>query len=231
MAMKWEMLFENDPMLSTSDSAFPTLLDEDSHQQFDFVDLGDGSDANVTEGTFFADLLPPSCTSYAAFNSFNTYSEDSENFSSFVVEQREETPVEVAEVKPAAEEIQDVRTLRSPLKPKVKQEAETSAIFGNGKPKLYSVRPFKNPQRERARQNAINAKMNREKKKREAERLHADMRTLRDQNLNLRKSLRRVEARALRAEKELKAIRELLVTANVSDLLKMASDGDEIGKL
>jgi len=109
-------------------------------------------------------------------------------------------------------------------KVKKRTKSPDSVIFGNGKPKLYAKKPFKNPEREKARQNAINAKLNREKKKREAEELQVEMKALKDKNNQLRMSLKSLSSRAALAEKELAAIKELLVSAKVSELLKMTSE-------
>jgi len=83
--------------------------------------------------------------------------------------------------------------------------------------------PFKNPKQEKARLNAINAKKNRDKKKKENARVNAEMERLREQNDGMQKSIERFEVRAAKAERELAAVKELLVSANLGEIIKRAS--------
>jgi len=63
----------------------------------------------------------------------------------------------------------------------------TKETFANGKRKLYKSRPFANdPDMERSRRNAINAKRNREQKKQERARMEEAMTELRMENSMLR---------------------------------------------
>jgi len=102
-------------------------------------------------------------------------------------------------------------------------EESTAAIFSNGKPKLYTQRPFHNPDMERARLNALNAKMNRERKKQEADNLKRELERLRKENAELKKSSLRLNSRATRAEQELARIRQVLEQADLVNVLKWSS--------
>jgi hypothetical protein len=102
-------------------------------------------------------------------------------------------------------------------------EEDQQVIFSNGRPKLYAERPFKNPELERARLNAINAKKNRDRKKLENAGMRREMDVLRARNAMIAKSLRRYELRVERAERELKLIRTLLHSANLGSILKLVS--------
>ena len=102
-------------------------------------------------------------------------------------------------------------------------DEEAAAIFSNGKPKLYTQRPFNNPDMERARLNALNAKMNRERKKQEADNLKRELERLRKENAELIKSSSRLNNRATRAEQELARIRQVLEQADLVNVLKWSS--------
>ena len=97
------------------------------------------------------------------------------------------------------------------------------AVFSNGKPKLYTRRPFRNPDKERARLNALNAKMNREKKKQEAENLRRELERLRRENEELKKSRSSLKNRTGKAEEELARIKQVLERADLANVLKWSS--------
>merc|ERR1712203_531703 len=60
-----------------------------------------------------------------------------------------------------------------------------STSAGNRKVKLYEQEPFSDPEMERCRQNAINAKINREKKNKEKNKMSQEMAKLRRENQDL----------------------------------------------
>ena len=97
---------------------------------------------------------------------------------------------------------------------------DDKAIFSNGKPKLYTVRPFSNPEMEKARLNAINAKINRERKKQEADNMKREMDRLRRENNELKKSKSSWASRASQAEQELERLKTVLEQSNLVDVLK-----------
>ena len=100
---------------------------------------------------------------------------------------------------------------------------DEAAIFSNGKPKLYSQKPFNNPDLEKARLNAINAKINRERKKQEADNLKRELERLRRENEELKKAKSSLNNRASRAEEELARIKQVLVRADLVNVLKWSS--------
>jgi hypothetical protein len=100
---------------------------------------------------------------------------------------------------------------------------DDKAIFSNGKPKLYTVRPFSNPEMERARLNAINAKINRERKKQEADTMKREMDRLRRENNELKKAKSSWSSRASQAEQELKRLQTILEQSNLVDVLKLSA--------
>ena len=120
------------------------------------------------------------------------------------------------------------RPRRSNIKRRtVSSEDESKAIFSNGKPKLYTQRPFKNPDMERARLNALNAKINRERKKQEADNLKRELERLRKENVQLKKTSSNLNSRASRAEQELTRIRQVLEQADLVNVLKWSSGKNE----
>jgi hypothetical protein len=102
-------------------------------------------------------------------------------------------------------------------------DADDEVIFSNGKQKLYTQKPFKNPELERARLNAINAKMNRDRKKLEAAGLRREVERLRKENEELKKSRSCLNSRAAKAEEELARIKQALGTSDLASLLKWSS--------
>jgi len=97
--------------------------------------------------------------------------------------------------------------------------------FSNGKKKLYKSGPFRNnPDMERARINAINAKRNRDRKKQEKQSLEQEMSRLRSENQGLKRTAANLKERAASAESELQQIRRLLKLNNLEAVLKAAGN-------
>jgi len=92
--------------------------------------------------------------------------------------------------------------------------------FSNGKKKLYKSGPFHNPEMERARMNAINAKRNRDRKKQERQRLEQEMDRLKSENQGLKRTANKMKERAANAEAQLEKIREMLRANNLEAVLK-----------
>jgi hypothetical protein len=88
--------------------------------------------------------------------------------------------------------------------------------------KLYEQKPFENPELERCRQNALNAKLNRERKKREKEGMAKEMTKLRTENQRLKRQEAAMKSRAGDAERELQRLRTLLRSQNLSDIVEKA---------
>jgi len=136
------------------------------------------------------------------------------------------------------------RSSRVPKRPKVESESEDEDdentqvaapngrslalpkdTFSNGKKKLYKSGPFRNnPEMERARINAINAKRNRDRKKQEKQALEQEMTRLRNENQGLKRTAANFKERAASAESELQQIRQLLKLNNLEAVLKAAGN-------
>ena len=78
--------------------------------------------------------------------------------------------------------------------------------------RLYDAAPFTDPAQERCRKNAINAKLNRERKRKEKEALGKQINLLRRENQKLQEESAAAEERASRAEAELQRMRLLLAS-------------------
>jgi hypothetical protein len=76
--------------------------------------------------------------------------------------------------------------------------------------RLYEAQPFGDPQQERCRRNAINAKLNRDRKMKEKDALAKQMNMLRRENQRLQDEAAAVEERASSAEAELDRLRAVL---------------------
>ena len=97
--------------------------------------------------------------------------------------------------------------------------------FSNGKRKLYKSGPFNDPEMERARLNAINAKRNRDRKKQEKTLLENEMTKLKNENQGLKRTASKMRERAINAEAELKRLREMLRANNLEAVLKATGNG------
>jgi len=95
--------------------------------------------------------------------------------------------------------------------------------FSNGKKKLYKSGPFNNPEMERARLNAINAKRNRDRKKNERQRMEQEMNRLKSENQGLKRTANKMKERADSAESELQKIREMLRANNLLEAVMKAT--------
>jgi len=101
------------------------------------------------------------------------------------------------------------------------QQSIIPDTFSNGKKKLYKSGPFKNnPDMERARLNAVNAKRNRDRKKHEKAAMEGEMSRLRVENQSLRRANSQLKARMVAAEEELRQIRDILRSNNLEAVLK-----------
>ena len=89
--------------------------------------------------------------------------------------------------------------------------------------RLYEMKSFCDPDLERCRQNALNAKKNRDKKKQEKERMESDLKSYKKENLRLTKDNQAIKTRCNSAEQELQRLRTLLQQHNLEDLVKAAA--------
>ena len=96
--------------------------------------------------------------------------------------------------------------------------------------KVYELEEsFDNPAMEKARLNAINAKINRDRKKKEREALILQMDQLRERNEELLQENQAMESRALSAERQLQRLQNLLLSHNLGPLLQDDRHHDEDG--
>jgi len=202
-------LFERDPMLSKTledEEPFATNIINDAEASFDLIEPPPSSSlASPPEVIYYTDSEEEPDHDSVQTSASEVKLEPSEPF----VKKQRNSPFQTRP--------------RQKRRPQRSRDDESLVIFRNGKPKLYAESPFKNPQLERARLNAINAKKNRDKKKLENARIQMEMMRLRDQNNKIERSRQRFEMRAAQAERELAAIKELLQSANLGDLLKLVS--------
>lgn len=101
-----------------------------------------------------------------------------------------------------------------------------SQKFLSGKVKLYTEKPLSDPNAEKARLNAINAKKNRDRKKLEMEKISEQVSSLTQENNKLKRSTEEMERRATAAEFELQRLREIIAQHNLHDIIK-ASEPEE----
>jgi hypothetical protein len=92
--------------------------------------------------------------------------------------------------------------------------------FSNGKVKLYAVKHFADPTKERARQNAVNAKINRERKKKEREMVYSEVASLRQENGTLKRFAAASKKRAAAAESELQRLRAIIRENQLEHIIK-----------
>jgi len=98
--------------------------------------------------------------------------------------------------------------------------------FANGKAKLYTQKPLNDPEAEKARQNAINAKKNRELKKKERDMFAKQVVSLKEENNTLKKSAAAMRKRASDAEAELRRLQAAIRANQLVDIIK-AADPEE----
>ena len=92
------------------------------------------------------------------------------------------------------------------------------------KVKLYEMAPFDDPEMERCRQNAINAKVNRDRKKKEKNAMQSEMSQLRHENASLREKNRRYRARMAGFEARLLALENIIRSNRLDGLLKASGN-------
>jgi len=148
--------------------------------------------------------LPPSPTSTSA----TTPRSPSPSGSDWSVDQLR--PVRRNRKKLTAEQVLK-RTKNSPITPKRKQQR------GNKKLKLYEVNcPLNNPEAEKCRLNAINAKKNRERKKAELQVAAEEIAQLRSENAQLREQAENVREDLDHALSEIQELKSLMKLAGIS---------------
>jgi hypothetical protein len=100
--------------------------------------------------------------------------------------------------------------------------------FANGKQKLYALKALEDPEAEKARQNAINAKKNRELKKKEKEMIATEVFSLKKENGTLKRNAAGFRKRALDAESELRRLRAAINANHLMDVIKSSGNKDKV---
>merc|ERR1719510_414862 len=100
--------------------------------------------------------------------------------------------------------------------------------FANGKQKLYALKKLADPEAERARQNAINAKKNRDFKKKEKEMIAHEVVSLKKENGTLKRNAAGFRKRALEAEAELRRLRAAINANQLMDVIKSSGNKDKV---
>jgi len=102
-----------------------------------------------------------------------------------------------------------------------------SVSVGNRKVKLYEHEPFSDPEMERCRQNAINAKVNRDRKNKEKNKMGQEMAKLRRENQDLKKKNQKYRTRLTDFESRLQLL-ETFIRSNprMDEMLKASGNAD-----
>lgn len=108
-----------------------------------------------------------------------------------------------------------------------KRRISSSSSYNSKKTKLYEMDAFDDPEMERCRQNAINAKINRDRKKQEKNSILSQVNKLKEENASLKSKADRMKRRAMDAETQLKRIQQMLRANNMENVLKNCSDIEE----
>lgn len=94
------------------------------------------------------------------------------------------------------------------------------------KVKLYEMNAFADPEMEKCRQNAINAKMNRDKKKNEKSDMQKEMSKLRRENEELKKKNRHYRTKLTSFEARLQIMESIIQSNRLGGLLKASGNDD-----
>jgi len=102
-----------------------------------------------------------------------------------------------------------------------------STSGGNRKTKLYEHEPFSDPDMERCRQNAINAKINRDRKNKEKNQMSKEMAKLRRENQELKKKNQKYRTRLTDFESRLQLLETFIRSNPRMDEMLKASEPEE----
>lgn len=91
----------------------------------------------------------------------------------------------------------------------------------SARPRLYEQRPFDDPELERCRQNALQAKQNRDRKRQERLDMERELKDLRSENARLRRRELSMSKRMSGLESQLRRVEELLRTRSLEGLLEV----------
>jgi len=101
----------------------------------------------------------------------------------------------------------------------------------NRKVKLYEQSPFSDPDMERCRQNAINAKINRDRKRNEKNSMQKEMTQLKTENQQLRRKNQKYRQRLTSFEARLQVLESLIRSQpRLDEMLKASGNADFVSK-
>ena len=101
----------------------------------------------------------------------------------------------------------------------------------NRKAKLYEQGPFSDPDMERCRQNAVNAKINRDRKRNEKNSMQKEMSKLRRENQDLKKKNMKYRQRLTSFESRLAVLESLIRSQpRLDEMLKASGNADFVSK-
>ena len=112
-----------------------------------------------------------------------------------------------------------------------KSNSTISNNSSNRKAKLYEQSPFSDPDMERCRQNAINAKINRDRKRNEKNSMQKEMSKLRRENQDLKKKNQKYRQRLTSFESRLAVLESLIRSQpRLDEMLKASGNADLLSK-
>jgi regulator of replication initiation timing len=156
---------------------------------------------------------------------------------------KEEPTVVVEKTEPKLRKIQSGRVIkrqRKPVKrfedssdesadeefvPKRSRNASGASTSHQRKTKLYEMPAFADPEMETKRQNAINAKMNRDRKKSEKNQLQTQMDKLKKENTSLKLKNKKYRSRLSNLERRLEIMEAVINTHGLGSALKASGNG------
>jgi len=122
----------------------------------------------------------------------------------------------------------EVKSSTNKTKKSINSNSNTSSkSSGNRKTKLYEHEPFSDPEMERCRQNAINAKINRDRKNKEKTQMNKEMAKLKRENQDLKKKNQRYRTRLTDFESRLQLLETFIRSNPRMDQMLKASGNAE----
>ena len=227
---------DKSPMLT---SAVAEAINDAPMYSVNTIDFADGLTFSITEPFGEETMVDPILINAGVKNDEAATAVENikyiHSYSLPVETQPEEKPKVVAEVKPVEKpslrQVQSGRVTKRQRKP-VKKFADSSdddsdAEFepkkanSGRKVKLYQMPEFKNdPAMEQKRQNAINAKINRDRKKKEKNALQSQMQVLRDENKSLQKKNRKYRTKLSSLERRLEIMEAVISSHGLNSAVK-----------
>jgi len=140
-----------------------------------------------------------------------------------VAAKRQRKPVRHFDETSEDSEVED----EQPIRKRHKSNSSSTSFSLKRKVKLYEMEAFADPEMEKCRQNAINAKMNRDKKKNEKNTMQKEMTKLRRENEELKKKNRRYRTKLTTFEARLQMMESIIMSNRLGGLLKASGNADD----